>query len=242
MSTKSGQHAVAERRASDAPELGTKLNPVLERLIDLERRSLLAEQVRQQAHRLRTPLSVIDLITETMQLQMADDASRADRLARIQGAAGSLATELADAVTSTRFGDTPRQWVDPICLAADVVTTFGGELLPDPASVRATGHPIMVDPESLQAAVVHAMRLVGVGTDCNGIGAQRPMLRAECDMDALILVIEAAGDAPPDTPRERADLQLMALAARRIANDHGGSLRLSPTSATFRLPLSDRRT
>jgi signal transduction histidine kinase len=242
MATRREHRAVDERSSSNGPKVGVRLDPFHERLTDLERRSLLAEQVRQQAHSLRTPLSVIDLVTETMQLQAGDDTNRADRLARIRGASGSLATELSDAVKATRFGDGPREWIDPVQLAADVVVTFGGELQPDEASVRATGKPTLVEPDSLQAALVHALRLVGVGTDCNGICAQRPLLRTECDTDALILVIEAAGDAPPDTPRERADLQLMELAAQRIANDHGGSLRLSPTSATFRLPLSDRRT
>lgn len=54
--------------APDTPAAGNDLNPALERLTDLERRSLLAEQARQQAHRLRTPLSVIELIAETLQL------------------------------------------------------------------------------------------------------------------------------------------------------------------------------
>ena len=240
LSTHSTHMATDRRRrggtgptAPDAPTAGKDLNPVLERLADLERRSLLAEQARQQAHRLRTPLSVIDLIAETMQLESHADTQRAERLARIQSAAGSLATELSEAVKSTRFGDGPRQGVDASALAAEVVRSFGGDVAAD----SAVGITIAVEPGSLEAALVHALRLVGVGTDCNGVCAQRPRLRAEQRDGEVWLAITAAGAQPPDTPRERADLRLMAKAAERVAQDHGGSLTLGPDSATFRLPL-----
>jgi signal transduction histidine kinase len=221
--------------APEAPAAGTDLNPALERLADLERRSLLAEQARQQAHRLRTPLSVIDLISETMQLEHEDDAQRAERLARIHSAAGSVAAELSNAVKSTRFGDGPRQRVDAAALAAEVVLAFGGDV----AGAEPDNTTLAVEPTSLEAALVHALRLVGVGTDCNGVCAQRPRLRVERRDGELWLAITATGAAPPDTPRERADLQLMVRAAERVAQDHGGSLTLGPDSAVFRLPIAD---
>lgn len=224
-----GGHLAPDRR-----DQASDLNPQLERLTDLERRSLLAEQVRQQAHRLRTPLSLINLVAETLQLQAQSDAARAERLARIQGAAGSLANELSVAVSAVRFGDGPRQLLDPARLAAEVVSTFGGEVVT--ASARTT---ISAEPASLEAALVHAMRLVGVGTDCNGICAQRPTLEVQRSNGDLLLVISARGSQPADTPRERADLRLMAQAAERVANDHCGSLTLGPDKVTFRLPLAD---
>lgn len=128
------------------------------------------------------------------QLQTQSDDGRAERLARIQGAAGNLANELSVAVS--------------------------------------------VEPASLKAALVHAMRLVGVGTNFNGICAQLPMLEVERSNGDLLLVISARGSAPADTPRERADLRLMAQAAERVASDHCGSLTLCPDKVTFRLPLS----
>mgnify|MGYP001102790319 CR=1 FL=1 len=225
-----GGHPAPDRRnqASD-------LNPRLERLTDLERRSLLAEQVRQQAHRLRTPLSVINLVAETLQLQAQSDEGRAERLARIQGAAGSLANELSVAVNAVRFGDGPRQRLDPTRLAAEVVSTFGGQVVTATAASAKT--TMAVEPASLEAALVHAMRLVGVGTDCNGICAQRPMLEVQRNNGDLLLVVSAQGSQPADTPRERVDLRLMAQAAERAANDHCGRLTLGPDKVTFRLPL-----
>jgi hypothetical protein len=83
------------------------------------------------------------------------------------------------------------------------------------------------------------LRLVGVGTDYNGVCAQRPVLRAESRNGELLLAISVTGAEPPDTPRERADLRLMAKAAERVAKDHGGSLTLGAASATLGLSLVD---
>ncbi len=220
--------------ATDAPTAGNDLDPVLERLTDLERRSLLAEQARQQAHRLRTPLSVIDLIAETLQSESRNDTRLAERLARIQTAAGSLATELSETVNATRFGDGPRQRLDVGALAATVVRSFGG----DAAADAAAGIVMPAERCSLEAAFVHALRLLGVGTDGNGVCAQRPLLHTGQRDGEAWLVIGVTGAQPPDPPRERADLRLMAKAAERVAQDHGGGLALGPDSVTFRLPLA----
>jgi hypothetical protein len=227
-----------EGSVPDETAAGLELNPTLERLTDLERRSLLAEQARQLAHRLRSPLSIIGLIAETLQLERQDDANRADRLARIQAAAGSLAAELAGTVKSTRFGDGPRRRLEPAVLAADVIRAFGGEVLTAPMAAAGEHATALVEPASLEAALVHMLRLVGVGTDYNGVCAQRPVLRAESRNGELLLAISVTGTEPPDTPRERADLRLMAKAAERVAKDHGGSLTLGADSATLRLSLA----
>jgi len=238
MVTDRKRHREIDRAAGEeARPAGSDLDPALERLIDLERRSLLAEQARQQAHRLRTPLSVIDLVAETLLLDGEDDAARAERLERIHSAAGTLAAELADAVRSTRFGEGPRRRLDPVALAAHVVRVFGGQVTMTPAPAEKGASLALVEPASMEAALVHALRLVGVGTDCNGVCAQRPTLHAERRNGELLLAIAVVGAEPADTPRERADLRLMAKAAERVAQDHGGSLTLGAGSALFRLPL-----
>jgi signal transduction histidine kinase len=235
MTEENSQGPDIESSGPERRRAGAGINPALERLTDLERRSLLAEQARRQAHQMRTPLSVIELIAETMQLESQADERHAERLGRIKAATGELATELSAAVSSTRFGEDARRSRDPAGLAAEVVSTFGGEVATGAAQVpQAT---LLVDPASFEAALVHALRLVGVGTDCNGVCAQRPVLRVERREGELLLIITARGAKPADTPRERGDLRLMAQAAERAARDHGGRLYLAPDSATFRFPL-----
>lgn len=96
-----------------------------------------------------------------------------------------------------------------------------------------------VEPASLEAALVHAMRLVGVGTDCNGICNQRPRLEVEHCNGEVVLAISTRGAQPADTPRDRSVMRLMAQAAERAASDHGGSMTLDPDTVTFRLPLRE---
>ena len=228
---------MTKRTAGDAPrpspngDTAVAPNAVIERLLDLERRSLLAEQARQQAHVLRTPLSVIDLIAETLQLE-TDDATRGERLSRIQGAATTLTTKLADMVRANRFGDGPARRCDVSALAADIVRAFGGEILVGSDH----GEEVLVEPASFAAAVVHVLRLIGVGTDCNGVCNQRPQLRVERRDNMVLLSLTALGDGPPDVPRERADFRLMVQAAERAAQDHGGRLSLKAASAVIELP------
>jgi len=213
---------------------GAEIAPsaALERLLDLERRSLLAEQARQQAHALRSPLSVIDLIAETLKLDSAEDPIRIERLARVQGAAASLAQGLSDNVNATRFGDGPWSRADVCALAGDVVKTFGGE-------VACCDHEldlIELEPASFQAACVHALRLIGVGTEARPRDDRRVVLQREQRDDVLRLSFLALADRPPDVPLERADLGLMVLAARRAAADLGGSLTVEPNRVLFEVP------
>jgi signal transduction histidine kinase len=207
----------------------------LERLLDLERRSLLAEQAREQAHVLRTPLSVIDLVAETLLLELDEDPARGERLSRIKGAATTLTTKLADMVRATRFGDGPSRQVDIAALAANVVRAFGGEV----ADGSDSGGSARVEPTSFEAALVHALRLIGVGTDCNGVCGQRPVLHTEHRDGMVHLAIVAQGKTLPDVPRERADIRLMLRAAERAAQDNGGKLRLEPARAVFQVPHAE---
>lgn len=212
-----------------------------ERLSDLERRSLLAEQARQQAHHLRTPLSVIKLISETLQLELLDDRSRRERLQRLLAAASTLSTGLSDGVRATRFGDGPQQRLEVMALAAEVVQVFGGRVVSidgesaaaDPGALDA-----WVERDSFEAALVHCLRLIGIGADCNGPCAHQPILEYRRGATRLTLRLSVEGQQQPQIPGERIDLQLMALAAERTARDSGGTLTLTEDSATFELPLA----
>jgi signal transduction histidine kinase len=229
------------RRLDDDPvvgprDSGPRSNQRLDRLLDLERRSLLAEQARQQAHVLRSPLSVIDLITETLRLDSAEDPVRVERLARLHGAAASLAQGLSDSVNATRFGDGPRLLADASLLAENVVQAFGGEVASwEPGRQQGTDM-IELEPASFEAALVHALRLIGVGTEACPSGNRRVVLRREHQDDVLRLSLHAISPDPPDLPSERVDLRLMVLAARRAAEDLGGSLTLEPNRVLFELP------
>jgi signal transduction histidine kinase len=212
-------------------------NQRLERLLDLERRSLLAEQARQQAHTLRSPLSVIDLITETLRLDSTDDPVRVERLGRIHGAAASLAQGLSDSVNATRFGDGPRYLADVSLLARDVVQAFGGEVASHETAWEQGTDMVELEPASFEAALVHALRLIGVGTEACPSGDRRVVLRREQHDGVLRLSLKAISPNPPELPSERVDLRLMALAARRAAEDLGGSLVLEPNQVLFELPV-----
>lgn len=212
-----------------------------ERLADLERRSLLAEQARQQAHRLRTPLSVVKLISETLQLDLLGDRVQRERLQRLLGAASTLSIELSDTVRSTRFGDGPAERVDAAILAARIVQTYGGRVVSIDGGIAPTsgdGREVQVERDSFEAALVHCLRLIGIGTDCNGVCTHRPVIECRAGATSLTLRITAEGRQPPEIPGERADLQLMALAAERAARESGGTLTLTNDSATLELPLA----
>ncbi|MFD2110721.1 hypothetical protein [Thiorhodococcus fuscus] len=208
-----------------------------ERLADLERRSLLAEQARQQAHHLRTPLSVIKLISETLQLELFDDRGHRERLQRLLGAASTLSNGLSDAVRSTGFGDGPQQRLDGQAIAADVMRLHGGRVVASDEGRRHSTE-IEIEPDSFEAALVHCLRLLGVGTDCGGNRDSRPVMNCEAGEGRLRLRLSVEGRFSPDIPTERADLKLMALAAERCARDGGGTLTLTTESVTFELPLA----
>ncbi|EXJ13440.1 hypothetical protein D779_3764 [Imhoffiella purpurea] len=212
------------------------LDPERERLADLERRSLLAEQARQQAHHLRTPLSVIKLISETLQLELFDDRAYHERLQRLLGAASTLSNGLSDAVRSTRFGDGPQKRLDALSVAADVVRLYGGRVVA-PADTRSAALGVEIERDSFEAAVIHCLRLLGVGTDCGHPWGHRPVLEYREGDGKVILRLSVEGRPNPEIPSERADLKLMTLAAERAARDAGGTLTLTDESATFLLPL-----
>lgn len=245
MALSSGANNPSEKAAS----LG--LDPTRERLVELERRSLLAEQAREQAHNLRSPLSVIELVSETLQLELGEDRGRVERLQRVLDAVSTLSTHLTQNVRANRFADGPNRSVDAASLAAEIVMAFGGRVIDDPPSHSAAAEQtdgdrpaVLVDHQGFEAALVHLLRLIGIGNTCNGVCARQPLLRIEQDQHAQRLRLRLTSEGVPQAsvPVERADYQLMLKAAERAARDSGGLLVLGEDHATFELPLASSQT
>jgi hypothetical protein len=227
------------------------LDPTRERLTELERRSLLAEQARQQAHRLRSPLSVIELVSETLQLELGEDRGRAERLQRVLDAVSTLSTNLTQTVRANRFADGPKRAVDAAGVAAEVVLAFGGRIadataIPAQAAGQAgaqageDGHAVLLDEQGFEAALVHLLRLIGIGSVCNGVCPQQPLLEVEQDQQKqrLRLHFKSEGESDAPVPAERSDYRLMLKAAERVVRDNDGVLVLGTDHATFELPLA----
>jgi signal transduction histidine kinase len=207
-----------------------------EQLAELERRSLLAEQARQLAHSLRSPLSVIGLIGETLQIDLADDDDKRRRLEQVLGAVSKLSTILSENISNTRFADGPERRIDAAAVAADLVQLRGGRVETDGAA-----RPILIDPDGFTAAILHALHLVSdSGPDHGGNGGSEPMplLRCRVHDGTLSLELEAVdlGTEPTVLSQDRA---LMIKAAERVARDHDGTLTLEPGRVIFRFPIAE---
>lgn len=224
-----------------------ELAALRERLTEVERRSLLAEQAREQAHSLRSPLSVIELISETLQLELGDDRSRTERLQRVLDAVSTLSCSLNQSVHLNRFADGPRRAVDAAKVAAEVVQAFGGCVARPDGNGRADEWrggdgeeaAVLVNEQGFEAVLVHLLRLIGVGNSSNGHSPLAPMLSVEEDQDAqrIKLHLTCSGQAGLRIPAERADYRLMLRAVERMTRDSGGLLVLGDDRATFELPL-----
>ncbi|TVQ88111.1 MAG: sensor histidine kinase [Chromatiaceae bacterium] len=239
MTTRSGSNNTGGKRAA----VGLDLNH--ERLTELERRSLLAEQAREQAHSLRSPLSVIKLVAETLQLELGGDRSRAERLQRVLDAVSSLSTNLIQNVCANRFADGPNRPVNAARIAAEVVSAFGGRVavgasmpLADPEQLAEDAPVVLADEQGLEAALIHLLRLIGIGHACHGGGVQRPLLRIEQDQHAQRLRLRLTSEGEPEVPlpTERADYRLMLKAVERVVRNSDGALVLGEARATLELP------
>ncbi|WP_373507920.1 hypothetical protein [Thiocapsa sp.] len=215
-----------------------------ERLTELERRSLLAELAREQAHALRSPLSVIELVSETLQLELGEDRGRAERIQRVLDAVSTLSTTLTHTVRANRFGDGPRRPVDAAAVAAAVVMAFGG-YVDTPATHPEGSKPsdedgsaVLLDEQGFEAALVHLLRLIGVTRACNGGCAQHPVLWIEQDQHAQRLRLRFMSEGKPGAPipTERADYRLMLKAVERVVRESDGGLVLVEDEATLELP------
>jgi hypothetical protein len=223
------------------------LHPNHERLTDLERRSLLAEQAREQAHRLRSPLSVIELVSETLQLELGEDRGRAERIQRVLDAVSTLSMNLTQSVRSNHFADGPKRPLDVAKVASEVVLAFGGRLdaelsvyLDAPQRASEDAAIVLAEEQGFQAALVHLLRLIGIGNAFNGVCAQHPLLSVEQDQPAQRLRLRLISEGEPDIPIpvERADYQLMLKAVERLVRSSDGALVLGPDHATLDLPLA----
>lgn len=223
------------------------LDPSHERLTELERRSLLAEQAREQAHSLRSPLSVIELVSETLQLELGEERGRAERVQRVLDAVSTLSMSLTQSVRSNRFADGPKRPLDVTKVAAEVVLAFGGRLdagvsmyLKELERPAEDGAIVLAEEQGFQAALVHLLRLIGIGNACNGVCAQQPLLSVEQDQPGQRLRLRLMSEGEPDIPipAERADYQLMLRAVERVVRDSNGVLVLGRDHASIELPLT----
>ncbi|AGA90196.1 histidine kinase [Thioflavicoccus mobilis 8321] len=205
---------------------------VWERLADLERRSLLAEQARQLAHRMRTPLNVIELICETLQIELQHEQNKAERLDSVLDAVARLSTTLTDTVKSNRFTPGPARAADAVELAAQLVRLHGGEV--DGVIAAGPWPRVMIDPKAFEAAILHALRLIGVG------GQPRPRPILQCEVVDGVLKVRLAANGVARAPAGMLNRDsLMALAAERVARDSGGKLALDEGAVTFLLPVAE---
>lgn len=230
--------AQASNNSTDGGTALVDLDPNHERLTELERRSLLAEHAREQAHALRSPLSVIELVSETLQLELGEDRSRVERIQRVLDAVSSLSLNLTQNLRAHRFADGPKRPVNAATVAAAVVRAFGGHVVGTPPT-HPDGSAVLVDEQGFEAALVHLLRLIGVGSAYNGGCAQHPLLQIEWDQDAqrLRLRVMMAGEPGTDIPTERADYRLMLKAVERVVRESDGAFELGKDQASLELPL-----
>ena len=207
-----------------------------QRLAELERCSLLAEQARQLAHALRSPLSVVGLIGETLQVELTGDDDKRRRLDQLLGSVSRVSSILSETVNDNRFADGPRRPEDPAAMAAELVRLRGGR-----AELDGCSRQMLLEPDGFAAAILHALHLVqSNGTGGNTpAGRDQPVLR--CTMGDGMLTLDLTGDRDESDDAAcaaGADRGLMIKAAERVARDHDGSLTMEPGRATFRFPLA----
>jgi hypothetical protein len=101
---------------------------------------------------------------------------------------------------------------------------------------------VLVDEQGFEAALVHLLRLIGIGNACNGACGQRPLLRVEHDgnVQRLRLYFTSEGTAAPPVPTERSDYRLMLDALERLVRDSDGVLVLGQDHARLELPMVSR--
>ncbi|NKN32037.1 hypothetical protein [Marichromatium bheemlicum] len=189
------------------------------RLVELECRSLLAEQARQLAHALRTPLSIVELTCETLQLELAQDDDKQTRLGRALHASTRLSSTLTETLRTNAVDEQPVAFaVAP--RAARLVNELGGEVdCPD----SVLGCRVLLVPEALDAALLHGLRLLG----------DAPVPRLSCGLEAgrLVLRLSSPDPAPELVPLHQLRVQVI----ERLARDGGGWVRLEPAAITLSL-------
>jgi len=219
-------------RPSDELSEGVELK---DRLAELERRSLLAEQARQLAHRMRTPLNVIELICENLQIELQQDEEQLARLDSALDAVSRLATILNETVKSNRFAPGPPRPVDAARMTARVVRLHGGSVEGYEAVRR--WPRVVLEPRAFEAAIMHCLRLIGLGPGREAPGLS---LKAELVDDSLRLELRGRGPAGGDGAPLTSHPTLLAQAAERAIRESGGTLSLAEGAATMHLPIAKR--
>jgi hypothetical protein len=222
----------------DASDTVADAQSELTRLAEIECRSLLAEQARQIAHGMRTPLSVIDLICATLQMELGDDRDWAARVRSAKRAVSELSGTLSGSLNSASFGDGAYQQLDAAEIAARIIALHGGDT---ESSSENGAHKakVTIDPDVFEAAVLHALRLIGARGSNHKL---RPLLRLHATGDTLTLRLSALDDLD-STFAQRQDVErdLLTRAAQRAARDSGGIVDISGASITFSLPVANER-
>lgn len=201
------------------------------RIADLERRSLLAEQSRQLAHAIRTPLSVVDLIGETLQLELQEHPEVVERLGQILKASAKISAALTETVRSAPFPESCVRDVDAAVLASRLMRQVGGHM---DASQPSEGVDVRVRiaPDALEAALVLALDLVAAGDD------RPPVMRLSREDDTISLRLLAQAASADHAALEPVDRRLMRQTIERIARDAGGCATCAPGRVELRLPVA----
>lgn len=208
----------------------------LQRLAELELRAHLAEQARQLAHRMRTPLNVIELVCETLRIELQEEEDKAERLDAVLDAVANLSSILSETVAASRFASGPPRPVDAVGIAAHLVELYGGSTEDCRQMQR---RPLVVlQARAFEAAIMHSLRLIGVDRGGNA----QDLLSLACSVDdtGLSLRIAMQSKHGAASPRLVSDQSQLASAAERVARDSGGTFLLTERTATFHLPIATR--
>lgn len=203
------------------------------RLDELACRSLLAEQSRQLAHSIRTPLSVIDLISETLQLELKEDADKSERIGQILSASGRISLALTEGLRAAVFPESEPQIIDVWTLAARLTRQQGG-LVEAEGDVTEGACQARIAPDAFEAAILHGLGLVAEG-------GRSPVLSLQRRHDRMSLLLTAKAAVPGDPKTERLNRRLMRQVIERVARDADGSCRCAPGLVELELPLAPTR-
>jgi signal transduction histidine kinase len=218
--TMAGAENQRPRCVGDA--LGERDMALKDRLADLERRSLLAEQARQLAHRMRTPLNVIELICENLQWELQQDEERIARLDSALDAVSRLAMILNEAVKANRFAPGPPRPVDAAGIAVRVVRLHRGSV--EGYDAAQPWPLVILQPPAFEAAIMHCLRLIGLDSR-----REAPELSLRCDLadGCLGLRLRVQADRSVGGPCLSIDPTLLSKAAERTIRESGGTLSLA---------------
>jgi hypothetical protein len=202
-------------------------------LAEFECRLLIAEQARQLAHRLRSPLGAIDLVCESLVLEQPD-GELAERLQVALRASAKMKQALEETVSSVA----PRWSIDtPLELSAvyDQVAQASGVASerPDPAPIW-----INAPAEECELALWQALVLARQGSRAGQVHMSLVATSRGAELSFVPVAPLAAGDccAEDDAACEGLS-RLRQQWLRRFATERGGALELDPRRLLLRLQI-----